>query len=157
MRDWPRVRWAAAIAAALITVLVIGIPTDLVANPVFGRAVDPTWWSWPVLLATAVLSGLLTATYVKAPSTGRDRHPDQRSRAGLAGGFLAYLAVGCPVCNKVALLALGYTGALQWFAPLQPFLALVAVALLGYALRRRLEGERSCPVGPTRRLAVESR
>jgi hypothetical protein len=157
LRGWPRVRWAAAIAAALITVLVVGIPTDLVANPVFGRAVDPTWWSWPVLLATAVLSGLLAATYIAAPSASQARAPDQRSRAGLAGGFLAYLAVGCPVCNKVALLALGYTGALQWFAPLQPFLALVAVGLLGYALRRRLEGERSCPVVPPRELVAEAR
>lgn len=67
-------------------------------------------------------------------------------RAGAVGGFLTYLAVGCPVCNKIALLALGYTGALQWFAPVQPVLAVAGVALLAYALRRRLAGEIACPL-----------
>ncbi|EPR75477.1 hypothetical protein ADILRU_2020 [Leifsonia rubra CMS 76R] len=31
--------------------------------------------------------------------------------------MLAWFAVGCPVCNKIALLALGYTGALACPAP----------------------------------------
>ena len=85
----------------------------------------------------------MTATYVSAPTTPRTGVP---SRSGLLGGFLTYLAVGCPVCNKVALLALGSAGAIQWFAPVQPVLAAAGVVLLGYALRRRLAGERSCPV-----------
>ena len=52
------------------------------------------------------------------------------------------------MCNKIALLALGYTGALQWFAPVQPLLAVGAVALLGYALWRRLRGEIACETFP---------
>ena len=54
--------------------------------------------------------------------------------------------MGCPVCNKLALLALGYTGALTWFAPAQPWLAVAGIAFLGYALRSRLMGEVTCPV-----------
>jgi hypothetical protein len=77
-----------------------------------------TGWAWPALIVTSVLAGLVAATYVR---TGAPTAPDDVSRAGLVGGFLTYLAVGCPVCNKIALLALGYTGALQWFAPVQPF------------------------------------
>jgi hypothetical protein len=50
------------------------------------------------------------------------------------------------VCNKLALIALGYTGALQWFAPVQPVLAVAGIVLLAYALRRRLAGEIACPV-----------
>ena len=46
--------------------------------------------------------------------------------------------------------ALGSAGALTWFEPIQPVLQAVAVALLGWALFARLEGERSCPVGLTR-------
>ena len=42
---------------------------------------------------------------------------------------LAWFAVGCPVCNKLALLALGYSGAITWFTPVQPFLALGALIL----------------------------
>jgi hypothetical protein len=59
---------------------------------------------------------------------------------------LSFFAVGCPVCNKVVLLALGASGAVTWFAPLQPLLALVSVAGLAWALRTRLAGLRACPV-----------
>ncbi len=132
-------------AVAAGTVVIIGVPTALIATPWFGREIPPTWWAWPVLLTTAVLSGLVTATYVSSPRPDSDR-PADASRPGAVGGLLAYLAVGCPVCNKVALLALGSAGALQWFAPLQPLLAAAGIALLGFALRRRLQGERACPV-----------
>ena len=140
---WPTRRWVVAGLAAILTVLVVGIPTVLIPNPWFGRTVPPTWWALPVLLVTAALSGLVTATYVGTPAA---ISADALSRSGLVGGFLAYLAVGCPVCNKVALLALGSAGAVQWFAPVQPVLAVAGVALLAYALRRRLAGERSCPM-----------
>jgi len=150
IRTWPVRRWAVAAVGAALTVLVVGIPTVLIPNPWFGRTVPPTWWALPVLLVTAGLSGLVTATYIGSPTP---RSVDAPSRSGLVGGFLAYLAVGCPVCNKVALLALGSAGAIQWFAPVQPLLALAGVILLGYALRRRLAGERSCPVEPTPQLS----
>lgn len=151
MRTWPARRWITAAVTAALTVLVVGIPTVLIPTPWFGRAVPPTWWSWPVLLVTATLSGLVTATYVSSPASDP---VDRSSRSGVLGGFLAYLAVGCPVCNKVALLALGSAGALQWFAPVQPVLAAAGVVLLAYALRTRLAGERSCPVPA---IAQESR
>ena len=140
---WPGRRWAVAIGAAFLTVLVVGVPTVLIPNPWFGRTVPPTWWALPALLVTAALSGLVTATYVGSPATTAAPSP---TRSELVGGFLTYLAVGCPVCNKVALLALGSAGAVQWFAPVQPVLALAGIVLLGYALRRRLAGERSCPL-----------
>lgn len=113
----------------------------LIPNPVFGREVAVTGWAWRALLVTAVLAGLLTATYVRNPDAPET---PKASRAGLAGGLLGYFAVGCPVCNKIVLLALGYSGAMQWFAPAQPLLALAGVALLGWALYRRLQGEYSC-------------
>lgn len=146
MRDWPLRRWMVAAVSAVVTVVVIGVPTVLIPNPVFGRAVPVTWWAWPVLAVTAVLSGLVAATYVARPDAAVVAGETTPTRTSMAGGFLAYLAVGCPVCNKIALLALGATGAVRWFAPFQPFLGLAAVALLGYALRRRLAGERACPV-----------
>jgi hypothetical protein len=75
--------------------------------------------------------------------------PGGSPRGGALGGVLAYLAVGCPTCNKLALLALGSSGAVSWFAPLQPWLAAAGIAVLGYALRRRLAGAVACPLpGP---------
>jgi hypothetical protein len=48
------------------------------------------------------------------------------------------------VCNKIALIALGYTGAIQYFAPIQPYLAIAGIALLAFSLRMRMNNEYSC-------------
>lgn len=143
LRSWPRRRWVVAAVAAGATVALIGLSTAMIANPVFGRAVPTTWWAWPALVVTAVLGGLLSATYVRG-----DGAAEPASRAGIAGGLLSYFAVGCPVCNKLALLALGYSGALTWFAPVQPVLAVLGVSLLVWALQVRLKGEIACPMPP---------
>jgi hypothetical protein len=89
------------------------------------------------------LSGLLLATYVKTDNSVAE---ETSLRIGGVGGFLAFFAVGCPVCNKVALLALGYSSALHYFAPVQPYLAMASILLLGFALRKRLVGESVCSV-----------
>lgn len=144
LRGWSARRWGAAAAAALVTFFVIGLPTDVIPNPVFGRPVPVTWWSLPVLIVTSLLAGLLFATYVREP--GDTLVADRPARTGGIGGALAFFAVGCPVCNKLVLIALGTTGAMELFAPLQPFLAVASVLLLGFALRTRLRFERSCPL-----------
>ena len=140
--SWPARRWVVALAAAAGFVLVVAVPTDLIDTPVFGREVPPTWWAWPSLLVSSVLGGALVATYVRAPLQ-QDR-PSTR-RGGWVGGLLTYFAVGCPVCNKLVLVALGTAGAMRWFEPFQPVLQGAAVLLLLWALRSRLLGELSCP------------
>ncbi|MFV0524357.1 MAG: hypothetical protein ACK5RL_07670 [Acidimicrobiales bacterium] len=161
---WGHHRWLAAAGASLAALLIFGLPADLVPNPVFGRQIAAPWWAFPVLVVTAVLSGLLFASYVRPDDTGSgpDAPPpgdgsasvgeqalaDEPGRRGVIGGFLSFFAIGCPVCNKLVVLALGYTGALRWFEPVQPLMAVVAVGLLGWALHRRLQGELACPVAP---------
>jgi hypothetical protein len=86
---------------------------------------------------------LLFATYVKNDSANTE---DTSLKIGTAGAFFSFLAVGCPVCNKIALIALGYSGAMNYFAPVQPFLAFAGVAILTYALIMRLNGEIKCQV-----------
>ncbi len=114
MRHWPRRRWAVAVVTAVSTVLAVALPTAMIPTPIFGREVPVTSWSWPVLLATAVLSGLVTATYVRAKNVPVAPDDGERqARTGLAGGLLTFFAVG-------------------------------AIALLGWALRVRLRGERAC-------------
>ena len=150
LRAWPLRRWVTAVTAAVLFALVVAIPTDLLDTPAFGREIPPTAWAWPSLLISSALGGLLLATYV-----GPAPLPDEAAprRGGWLGGALTFLAVGCPVCNKVVLLALGSAGAIQWFEPVQPLLQVVAVGLLVWALRRRLLGELSCP-SPSRGGAV---
>lgn len=91
-----------------------------------------------VLAATAVLTGLLTATYVR---TGGE---ERLNRPATAGALLSYFAIGCPVCNKLVLVVLGASGAIQFFAPLQPYLAVAGLGLLAWALMVRLRGEMTC-------------
>ncbi|MHB1475459.1 MAG: hypothetical protein ACYCV4_17910 [Dermatophilaceae bacterium] len=51
----------AAMVRAVLTALVVGLPTDVEPNPVFGRAVLVTWWSHLLPLVVSVPTGLLLA------------------------------------------------------------------------------------------------
>jgi len=153
LKGWTMARWGFAAAMAAVGALAIGLPTDVIPNPVFGRQGTPVEpWAMPVLTISAVLSGLLIATYFQH---GGDGDPvgtddtgglDRPGRFGSLGGLLSFFAVGCPICNKVVVIALGTSGALTWFAPVQPYLGVVALGLLAWALRVRLRGEATCPV-----------
>ena len=112
--------------------IVIAIPTAVIANPFFTRMtpVEPEQYVFWIL--TSLISGALLATYV-APSF----------RRGVAGratgaGLLGVFAVGCPICNKLVVGLLGTSGALSYFAPVQPVIGVGAVALAGWALWVRL-------------------
>lgn len=143
VRNFGARRWLAAAAGTVAVALAIGLPTVLIPNPVFSRMTPVLWWNWPALIATSVLSGLLLATYVRQPST---EGTDRPARRGGVAGALAYFAVGCPVCNKLVVVALGTSGAMTWFAPLQPVLAVLSIGLLAVALRSRLRAEVTCAV-----------
>jgi len=163
LRGWPWRRFVVALVTAGVTTVVVALPTAMIGNPVFGREIPTTPWAWPVLLATSMLSGLLFATYVRVrrvpevarPDTELDAPAVAQSRTGMVGTVLTFLAVGCPVCNKLALIALGYAGALQWFAPIQPWLGATGIVLVGYALVRRLASDGSCPI-PAPQVAAEA-
>lgn len=140
---WPTKRWITAIVGALGTYLVLGLPTAVIPNPVFGRAVEVTPWSVPVLAITSIFAGLLLATYVRT----ENYLPEEKSlKVGGIGSLLSFFAIGCPVCNKLVLIALGTSGAMSYFAPIQPFLAVFGVAFLMYAFRKRVLNESACSV-----------
>ena len=140
---WPARRWVVALLVGGSTYLILGLPTVVVNNNVFGRDIAVTNWAMPVLIGTSVLSGLLFATYVRV---GEIQSTEREAKLGSLGGFFSFLAIGCPVCNKVALSALGYSGAINYFAPVQPYLAVLGLGLLAYALRQRLTNETSCRI-----------
>lgn len=137
---WPARRWLFALVIGLATYLLLGLPTVVVSNSIFGREIEITNWSVPVLVITSILSGLLAATYFQS----QIYTSTSEVKLGSFGSFFSFLAIGCPVCNKIALLALGYSGAIKYFAPLQPYLAALGIGLLLYALRKRILNEYSC-------------
>jgi hypothetical protein len=143
LRLWSARRWMTALVAGLAVAALVALPTAVIPNPIFGRAIEVTWWSYPVVILSGILGGMLIATYVREPG---QEEIDKAAKVGTVGGFLAFFAVGCPVCNKLVLLALGASGAMSWFAPVQPFLAVASVIVMAWALHIRLKGMASCKV-----------
>ena len=150
LRRWTPRHLVVAGSVSLAVALLIGVATVLIPNPVFARDIPPVWWNAPVWIRPSILSGRLAATYVRpgVPDGTPDPDPSatRSSRLGMAGGVLAWFAVGCPVCNKLALVALGYSGAITYFAPVQPYLAAAALALTAVALVVRLRNQVLCPM-----------
>jgi hypothetical protein len=123
-----------SIGAAVAYLLVVGVVTAVIPTPLFVRMTPVTFSNLVFWVLPALLFGpLLASTLVPMKS----RTCDVTNRT-VAGGVLSFLAVGCPMCNKLVVLALGASGALTYFEPIQPLLGLVSVGLLGYALWLRL-------------------
>lgn len=143
LQSWPPIRWLVAIASACLIFLVIALPTAIIPNPIFGREIEVTWWSIPVLVLTSAFTGLLLATYIRVNPMITE---EKSLKLGGAATFLTFFAVGCPVCNKVVLIALGYSGAISYFAPIQPILGLISLLLIIYVFFKRVLNEGSCKI-----------
>lgn len=143
--SWPPSRWLAATGTALAVALVTGLPTDVVPNPFYVRMTPVVWWDYPIWAATAILAGLVAATYVRAGPTANDRRP---AGTAFGGSLLSFFAVGCPVCNKLVVAALGAGGALSYFGPAQPAIGLASIGLLATALALRARALAGCSVRP---------
>jgi hypothetical protein len=144
--------WSAA--AAVLGLVAFGLVSAIIPNPVFGRQIAPEPFAIVVWLASGLLMGLLAGTYLAPPAAVPAAFPvpgravtlagdsggagRRTSALGYAGGLAAFLAIGCPVCNKAALILLGTSGALSIWAPLQPLVGLASVALLAASLAWRL-------------------
>ena len=146
MRAWTRRQWITAVAASAALAVAIGLVTVLIPNPLFTRMIEAPWWSYPVWLVSAILSGLLIATYVAPDGRPEREREAAHGRRSVVGAVLSFFAVGCPTCNKIVVLALGTNGAITWFAPLQPVLAAGSLALLAWALRARLRAAQECRI-----------
>lgn len=95
-------------------------------------------------VSMSLVTGALLATYVlPKPSEGGIGV----GGVGFGSGTLGLLAVGCPICNKLVIALLGVSGALNYFAPIQPLLGAVGLLLAGFALLLRIRGaRRACAV-----------
>jgi hypothetical protein len=142
---WPRRRWVVALSTAFAVGLVIGTPTDVVPNPLYVRMTPVTWWNYPIWAVSAVLAGLVVATYVRVGPTPNARRD---GATAFGGGAFSVLAVGCPICNKLVVAALGTGGALSYFGPVQPIIGVASLALLGVALALRLRAHIACKAMP---------
>ena len=143
---WPLRRWVAAAVGATLAALIMGVPTGVVPTSFYTRMTPVTWWDYPIWAFSAVLIGLIVATYVQIGAP-RVAAPDRSGRT-IGATLLTAFAVGCPVCNKLVVGLIGVSGALNYWAPLQPILGLLSVGLLVTGLGVRLRGAVACEVRP---------
>ena len=144
LRTLPSGTWLRAIPIALLAGVIIAIPSDLIDNPIFSRpGVPPRSIDYVILAITASLIGLILA--IRPERTNDAERQETRT---MFGGFVSFLAVGCPVCNQLVVALVGTSGALSWWAPIQPVVGLVAIGVLLYTLRMRLQTFRltACPL-----------
>ncbi len=138
MADLRTLRFLGAAAAfAVLYAAVVGTVTAILPNPLFERTVPPTTWSYVFWLASAALFGPLAASYLMPPAAACASKG--AGRGTTVGSVLSFLAVGCPVCNKLVVLALGASGAVTYFQPMQPWLGAFSLVLLGYAIWARFD------------------
>jgi hypothetical protein len=151
-----------------LSALAYGLVAAIIPNPAFARQIPPEGFAIVVWLVSAPLMGVMGASYsspwmaaplARLPLSGDGvgvpiRLPAQASAAprdderttwlGGIASFGAFLAIGCPVCNKLALLLLGTSGALSIWAPIQPVLGALSLGLLAatvvWRLRLRASG-----------------
>jgi hypothetical protein len=162
-----------AIAWSIVALVGLGIVAAIIPNPVFGRQIPPGAFAIGVWLVSAPLIGVIGATYSSPPAgwaggpgvvalaprgaggaatavaarggSGMGTMDAERrtGRLGTLAGVGAFLAIGCPVCNKVALVLLGAGGTMAIWAPLQPLIGAASVVLLAVTVGWRLRLRRS--------------
>ncbi len=160
VRDRSLIAWSAGWTVAILAVY--GLVSAIIPNPFFARGLAPEPFAVAVWLLSAPLMGVVMATYFAPLPAGVAVTTDapagkDGTTAGTVGGFVAFLAIGCPTCNKIALVLLGTSGAANVFGAVQPLLGAVSLALLAgtlvWRMRLRARGG-ACPL-PRKSSAAE--
>ncbi len=154
LRSLPPRTWVRAVPYALIAALFIGIPSDIIDTPIFGRPVELRSIDYVIWIISSALIGLTFA--IRLPNRLREAEEKNDVRTAW-GGFASFLAVGCPVCNQFVVAAIGTSGALTWWAPVQPIFGVLAIGFVLWALRTRLNTYQlaTCPT-PRKRASTSN-
>lgn len=113
--------------------LVFGIPTALIPNPWFVRMIEATTIDYIFLSMESVLAGSYVALTLWQRSRGIS------GKCAVGGGVLGFLAYACPICNKLLVWLFGTGILLSYLQPARPYLGIVGIALLSYALYAQIK------------------
>ncbi len=142
---WPLLRlfgpkgWIAATVGAIAAFVVLGIPTAMIDNPFFIRMIPARDQDYVIWIVSSLLLGIVIGAFAISSVKG--------SGGGAMGsGVLTFLAVGCPICNKLVIVFLGVSGALAYFEPVQLYLGIASVIFLTWTLLLKARSViRACP------------
>ena len=128
-----------AAIGTLVSFVAIGVPTAMFNNPCFIRMIPVRDQDYVIWIISSILLGLVLGTFAISSVKGS-------GGKALGSGILTYLAVGCPICNKLVILFLGISGALAYFEPVQIYLGISSVLFLGWTLLLRARSvSGACP------------
>lgn len=132
-------RIVAGIAVALGSFLLLGSVAALWDNPLFVRMTPAGGWEIALLGVMSATGGIYVAI----------RRPFCSTAGPSAGGILAFLAVACPVCNKILLLIFGGELLLTYYEPVRIYVAAAGALMVGlFTLREYLLVRRQAEATP---------
>jgi hypothetical protein len=143
-RWWSARQRGVAVGVFVVAFVLLGEIGQTLPPESEGRTYPVEWWNWVTLPVSAVLMGMIAATFVV-----------QGGRRALAGagtggaGTVAAMVMACPVCSPLAIPLLGTSGLLAFLVPERGLIALVSVAMLALTLLLRLRASTTCAVNPT--------
>lgn len=126
-------RGVRAVAAALLSFVLVGTVTALWPNPLFARMTPVQGFEIGMLLVQSALIGLYVAV----------RRPRCSVRRAGFGSAIAFLGIACPTCNKLLLLLFGSNLLLEYFEPMRPYVAAAGVILTALAVAAELRAAKS--------------
>ena len=132
--------WIAAALGSIAAFFVLGVPTAMINNPVFIRMIPARDQDYVIWIASSLLLGLIIGTFAISSVKGT-------GGKAFGSGVLTFLAVGCPICNKLVIVFLGISGALVYFEPVQIYLGIASMIFLVWTLLIRARSVAGvCPV-----------
>ncbi len=125
-----------SIGTAILSYMVFGIVTAIISNRFFTRMTPFGLWDQISLIVTSVLLGAYVGLAYYAKSSGKD---NVCNTTATAGGVFGFLTFGCSICNKILVFFLGVAGVFTYFEPIRPFLGIVSILFLGFAIFKKAE------------------
>ena len=125
-----------SIGTTILSYMVFGTVTAIISNRFFTRMTPFGLWEQISLAATSLLLGAYFGLAYYGKSSGKDR---TCTTTATAGGIFGFLTFGCSICNKLLVFFLGVAGVFAYFEPIRPFLGIVSILFLGFAIYKKAE------------------
>jgi predicted ABC-type exoprotein transport system permease subunit len=109
--------------------LLFGIPTSLIPNPLFMRMTQTNLLDYFLLISTSLLLGAYLGLYRQKKS-----HSSKACKASYAGGAAGFFGFACPICNKLLVMLLGLAGVVMYIEPVRYALGIIGIAEMTYAV-----------------------
>ncbi|MCH7832617.1 MAG: hypothetical protein IIC55_07060 [Proteobacteria bacterium] len=113
------------------TFAALGTVAAIWENPFFIRMTPAGNAEIWILGLLAILIGVFVAI----------RRPACSGKTAGVGGVLGFLGIACPVCNKILLVIFGGDLLLTYFEPIRIYVAVIGVAIAGWAVVREIRGK----------------